>query len=176
MCPFPFLISFISTFSSLLVAFRDTVISLCTRCPGREPTVHAKCTLKAMPIWKQAVGETTKGCVSVSEGSQSRLALPSVPPPPLPAPPSNSLLPPAPPCPLHAHPYFAHYMQTSPKPSQHSAKCLFINFHSPLCRKVIATAILFLCISICLSVSAISISMHTSMQTHFFLSFLSFFF
>lgn len=75
-------------------------------------------------------------------------------PPPAP-PPSDS------PLPLRAHPYFAHYMQTSPKPSQHSAKRLFINFHSPLSQEVITTAILLVCISISVSQLSLSPRMHT---------------
>lgn len=121
-----------------------------------------------MSIWKHRVTETTKGCILVSEGSQGRPALHSAPPPPLP--PSAS--------PLHAHPYFAHYVQTSPAPCKHSAKCLFINFHSPLSEKVITTAILLVCISVSVSLSQLCLSPHTQAckHTYFFLLFLFFFF
>lgn len=145
---------------------RDTVsYFLCTRCPVREPTVHAECALKA-----NSQRDNKRLHVRIRGVPKGRPALPSIPPPLL-TPPAPSPPPPPPP-PPHAHPYFAHYMQTSPKHSQHSAKRLFINFQSPPLReKVITTAMLFVCISI--SVSAIPDSMYAN-SLAFFLSSLFF--
>lgn len=132
----------------------------CTLCVICEPTVEAKCMLKAVPIWKQTVWETTKGCVSVSKGSQSRSALPSTPSllllllrftllllhqTLLSLPPRPALL-----CPLHAN-------LTKAQPALF-AECLFINFHSPLSEKLITAALLLVCISISVSLSQLSLS------------------
>lgn len=145
----------------------------CTYCPVHAPTEQVACTLKAVPVWEQTVSETTKGCMSVSEGSRSRPALPSFPSPP---PPSKSLLPLHPP--LHAHPYFAHYMQTLPKPSQHSLQNACLSTfnppnHHPQRKSDYSSNTVRLHLYLWLSVSAISVSTHTGTQK--LTSFFSFF-
>lgn len=143
-----------------------------------EPTVQAKCMLKAVPIWKQTVCETTKGCASVSKGSQSRSALPSTAPLLLPFTLlllHQTLLPPL----LHAQPYFAHYITCKPPQSSASTLCRMLVYQlspPPPGEKPITAAILLVCISVLVSLSQLSLSPCTQAQklTYFFFSSLSF--
>lgn len=135
-------------FISLLVAFKDTVSCfLCTYCPVCEPTVHAECSLKADSQWDNK--RLRVRIWGVPKQTSTTLH---------PPPPSKS--------PLHAHPCFAQYTQTSPKPSQHSTKCLFINFHSPTSAKKWLQQ--QNCTSASLSLSQLSPSTQASKLTSFF--------
>lgn len=123
---------------------------------------------KSNAIWKQTVSETTKGCMSVSEGSQTDQPCP---PPPLlllflrqaprsPLQACPSLL-----CPLHAN---------LAKAQPALCKMLVYQLSLPSQRKSDYNSNpVRLHLYRCLSVSAISVSLHTSTQTRLFLSFLS---
>lgn len=93
---------------------RDTVsYFLCTRCPVREPTVHAECALKA-----NSQRDNKRLHVRIRGVPKGRPALPSIPPPlltpPAPSPPPP---PPTPPTPIPTLP-------TTCKPRQSTASTL----------------------------------------------------
>ena len=141
--------------------------STCTCCPVREPTEQSQCTLTAVPIGEQTVGETTKGRAFVSE----RVPVQTSPCPPCPPRPPSSVNP-------HAHPYYSPIHANLARALQALfAKCLFINFQHrpPLQKSDYSSSSVRLHLSLYLSLSQLTVSPCAHEHANSLFVFISFF-